>query len=317
MSHPNKQISSTAVHHLTWCLFSQPLASLNNTKNLHINHSTELQDWLCKLHRDPLHLLNYIQENNHRLLGSYFECLWQYYFIYGPYNQLLADHVQVSNGSQTLGELDILTKVKGEPMHVELAVKFYLQLPNTAGNKSHHWVGPQSHDRLDIKLDKLAAKQLPFLYNPNTIETLKQHNIDFNYQQVLALKGYLFHQYKQAYQLPDCCIDQPNIGSWLHQHQVDELLNPHETNVYWKIIPKHEWLGPYTVLNNEQLCSTASIQHDIHLHFNHSEKPYALMLIKLEATNVSEKKLGETFCYTESCRFLIVADHWPAKTKPG
>ena len=310
------QFTASAVRHLTWCLLSPPLATVNSIQNLSISDNKTLISWLDQLNKNPSHLLQYIQKNNHRLLGSYFECLWQYFFLYGPNSHLLGHHVQVSDDKQTLGELDILAKLHDQPFHIELAVKFYLQRPNTSGSEPAHWVGPQSHDRLDIKLDKLQQKQFPFLYHPCTNKLLIEKHLDHNYAQALALKGYLFREYAteslMPETLPEACeqdstdklIQSPNLASWLHAKDIQKVLG--KPNSHWAILDKHQWLGPCFLQADELVSSAPQIQSTIHQHFyenTHPKKTFALMLIRLQRV---------TEGYLESERYFIVHDQWPA-----
>jgi hypothetical protein len=311
MSTLNTQFTSPAVRHLTWCLLSPPLASLNSVPSLNITKDDSLLVWLDKLDNNPSHLLEYIQENNHKLLGSYFECLWQYYFLYGPGVSLYADHVQINDQKQTLGELDLLTQINGHPYHVELAVKFYLQKPNTTGSEQSDWVGPQSRDRLDIKIDKLIHKQFPFLSHPATTNRLKDLNLPNTYQQTLALKGYLFNQLKMHYTLPDICETGLCMGNWLHASKIQSLIqSPQGTNRQWCLLPKHEWLGDFSAdqratESDLQLMDSCTLEILIHQHFYQNENPkkiYALMVVSLIKNGAS---------YIEDQRFFIVHDQWP------
>ena len=305
------QFTAPAVRHLTWCLFSPALASINTVQTLNIQPSPDLINWLESLNKDPSHLLQYIQQNNHQLLGSYFECLWQYYFQYGPDVSLIRHHVQVSNHKQTLGELDILARVKRQPFHAELAVKFYLQSPGSSGSNESDWVGPQSRDRLDIKLDKLMSKQFPFLYSDNTVKHLENQDILQDYQQVLALKGYLFHQLNQEYKLPSSCSQPIQMGSWMHANQIQELFDSHSENpISWAFLPKHQWLGE-CLINNDGTLNTINVMNkqevESHIlqHFYQNTNPkkkFALMLVVLSQ---------EGHLFRELKRYFIVHDNWP------
>ena len=320
MNTRNTQFTVPTVRHLTWCLLSPPLAAMDSIQSLNISNDEALFTWLDQLNKNPSHLLKYIQENNHRLLGSYFECLWQYYFLHGPNAHLLDHHVQVSDGKQTLGEMDILAILHDQSYHIELAVKFYLQLPNTSGKQPAHWVGPQSHDRLDIKLEKLQQKQFPFLYHPCTTHLLAEKNLDKDYTQALALKGYLFREYtadyeqtkKNSEQLPEACehgskgklSHSPNLANWIHAKNLQQVLDKQEA--HWAILEKHQWLGEYFAQSDEQVSASSQVQTTIHQHFYENKQPqkiFALMLVKMEKVNGG---------YLESERYFVVHDHWPA-----
>ncbi|MFT7109466.1 MAG: hypothetical protein ACI843_001128 [Psychrobacter glaciei] len=339
MSTPIMQNNVAAVRHLAWCLFSSPLAELNTARTLHITATAELTKWLDSLNKNPQHLLEYIQQNNHRLLGSYFECLWQYYFKYSPNTQLLAHHVQITqslnhphensdqannknsrqtNGRKTLGELDILALIDNKPFHVELAVKFYLLIPNVTGAQAKHWIGPQTRDRLDLKLDTLNRKQLPFLHHPATQKALEQRGLGQEYESAVALKGYLFSPFNSDFTRPiesDTNLHAAtNMGQWIHASDVDMILNSQSDETRWCIVEKHNWLGPVTtdqaMEDQIELLNNQQVRLEVLSHFNyHAENriPYALMLISMKNSphNISD------LC--ESGRYFLVPNGWPFK----
>lgn len=305
------QFTAPAVRHLTWCLFSPALASINTTQTLKIQSSPDLNNWLENLNKNPSHLLQYIQQHNHQLLGSYFECLWQYYFKYGPDVSLIQHHIQVSDHKQTLGELDILAKIKQQHFHVELAVKFYLQLPGSSGLNESDWVGPQSRDRLDIKLKKLITKQFPFLFSVDTIQHLTNQKMLQDYQQTLALKGYLFQQFNQEYKLPLSCNPPIQMGSWIHANQIQELFDSHSENPsYWALLPKHQWLGECLIDSDSahtsiNVLNKEDVENQILQHFYQNTNPkkkFALMLVTLSQEDRQFRELN---------RYFIVHDTWP------
>ncbi|WP_353351472.1 DUF1853 family protein [Oceaniserpentilla sp. 4NH20-0058] len=290
---------STHVRHLAWCLFSEPMAKIYDIANLSIKPSSDLLQWLKAQDENPSSINAYINTHNARLLGSYFECLWQYYFTHAPKCRLFQHHVQVFKQKQTIGELDILAEHENVPLHLELAVKFYLLMPHKSGIKLHHWLGPQSHDRLDKKLSILAGKQFPLLYNSVTTQKLQELDINLPYTQALALKGYLFTPLKQTeYVFHPSINPNVNTGKWLHVKQINELL---EHPSRWSILEKKNWLGPYqkTESDSRDSYDNAQVKKNIEEHFNEQAYAYALLLIKLDQQN------------KEVERYMVVHEHWP------
>lgn len=297
------------VRHLAWSLFSPPMATLPEAPSFSVEPDKATLEWLKALDEDPSALLDYLSSQNSRLLGSYFECLCQFFFSHGPHWQLLGHHIQVHDGQHTLGELDLVAchNASQTTQHIELAVKFYLFDAHSSDTGLHQYLGPQSHDRLDLKLNKLAQKQLPFLQDPHTQARLTQLNIPHPTQQQLVLKGYLFYPLDQALHShhtaihPDC-----PTGTWLHQMHSQEVL---KQDALWAILPKHEWLGPYTCSQNPQtiaLLNSTQAQTAIKQHFELSDYPHALMLVKLEQQDSD---------YHETERFMLVHDQWPTPVK--
>ncbi len=295
------QLTTPQVRHLFWCLFSPDLATIENSHSVTIKFNTQLTQWFTELDLHPDPLLTYLSQENTRLLGSYFECLWQFFFQFNPQWQLLAHNVQVVKDKQTLGELDIIASHQSHVIHMELAVKFYLQHPDYDGLQCRHWLGPQCRDRLDLKLSKLQNKQLPFLAHPATQETLQKRQLPSPTQQCLILKGYLFHQWKMPFKRPADVNTQCLMGQWLHQSDITCLVTGHDN---WLVIEKPQWLSHFKSHKEIQSsCLTAKdIIHFTLSHFANSTYKHALMLVKI--ANSEEGSI-------EAERFLIVNDEWP------
>ena len=307
-----KNYKNLSVRHLAWCLFSEPMAFLEHTPALTIEPSQDLLDWLSELDQHPERLEDYLDRHNRVLLGSYFECLWQFFFQYNPQWQLLGHHIQVIDAKQTLGELDIIAHNLNDQCeyHVELAVKFYLKHPNKLGNDLQDWLGPQSHDRLDLKLNKLNHKQFPFLYNPVTQSQLKEKGLPNKPEQRLVIKGYLFEPWPETSSCLHADINSNGLKAfWLHQQQTEALLQEYTANtqsMQWALLPKYHWLGTYEHDPDSSIAlhCASEIKEIITEHFTHSQYPFALMLVALSPHNDSK---------IESSRYLIVHDSWPAK----
>ena len=301
------EYKNAPVRHLAWCLFSQPMAIVPTVPAFHIKPSQELLDWLDQLDQYPSPLQDYLESHNCVLLGSYFECLWQFFFRFAPGWQLLDHHIQVSQDKQTLGELDILARniTHNQDFHIELAVKFFLRQPNTKGPYLEHWLGPQSRDRLDLKLNKLANKQLPFLHHSVTQAELHTRGLPCEPQQALVLKGYLFEPWQDKPSSLHSSINaQVTRSNWLYQHQVSQLK---PTNVNWVVLPKHDWLGSY--YHNNATRSLTLLDHktmvqyvEHHFSHNYDSQPYTLMLAAL--SDISGELL-------EQERFMVVHNNWP------
>jgi len=297
------QLTDRRVRQLFWCLFSPQLAQVNNTASFSLTLNPDLERWFLALEQDSQPLYHYLEQRNHRLLGSYFECLWQFFFEFNPDWQLLAHNVQVIVNKQTLGELDILASHQQTgATHLELAVKFYLQHPLHDGSLSRHWLGPQCRDRLDIKLGRLNDKQFPFLRHPAAMNTLMERQLPVPNQQNLALKGYLFHQWKNPFTLPLEVNKQCLMGQWLHQSNIKQLVKGHEK---WLVIEKPQWLGAVISSSAPQnpLLSASQAASTVQQHFLQSLHRHALMLVKMQNKNGG---------FIESERFLIVKDDWPS-----
>jgi hypothetical protein len=307
----NYKISS--VRHLAWCLFSEPMANIPNIQALNIEPNQALLNWLSHLDQNPQPLNDYLDNHNRVLLGSYFECLWQFFFQFNPDWQLLGHHIQVIDGKQTMGELDILAHNRQlkRHYHIELAVKFYLRQPHKTGKQLQDWLGPQSHDQLDLKLNKLSQKQLPFLQHHATQAELIKRGLPSQPQQALALKGYLFEPWQAAEHHYHPSINPSTATtSWLHHSDLGALLEQchSELTIQWALLPKTHWLGDYQHAqeNDIQLLYTKEVQHIVDQHFTSAPYPFALMLVKL---------VRNTETLAEKERFMLVHNDWPKQVK--
>lgn len=154
--------------------------------------------------------------------------------------ELLAQNLQIIDQKQTIGELDFLLWDKKEncALHLELAFKFYLLLPDNHPGLDR-LVGLNGEDRLDLKLNKLNQRQFPNLFNPVISNTLKKLNIDPQQtKQELALYGFYFSQPFIQNQPAEL---NPNAlgGGYLN---LTELKNCLEKGMLFFTPPKKDWI---------------------------------------------------------------------------
>ncbi|MTE25702.1 DUF1853 family protein [Winogradskyella ouciana] len=111
----------------------------------------------------------------------------------------IAENIQIQNGKATTGEIDALFHFNNQPIHLEIAYKFYLY--DTLGDYDKpvsYWIGPNRKDSLVYKLNKLENKQFPLLYNPNTKAYIEDYGLkvdDLN--QLIYFKAQLFLPYNK------------------------------------------------------------------------------------------------------------------------
>ena len=138
-------------------------------------------------------------------LGFHFEGLLSFWLADGfarklhPY-EILASNVQLFNGKQTTGELDLILYNHQEKLveHWELAIKFFM---GSAPFEPENWVGINSKDNLQRKMIHMQTKQ----FRTVSVETEKhgQVKIDKRYG---VIKGRFFLPINTK------CFDYP---SWL------------------------------------------------------------------------------------------------------
>ncbi|EAS19760.1 hypothetical protein BBFL7_00306 [Flavobacteria bacterium BBFL7] len=180
------------------------------------------------------------------ILGKRAEHYFEYCIQQCSNYELIASNIQINVARITKGELDFIIKeiCTGKILHVELVNKFYCYDPNSTEKSEHlnlteslelsKYVGPNKRDNFVFKFDRLVNHQLPLLFQPATLETLSDLNLnidtieqrvcflahiyiprelwqqDFNYINKRCIAGYYmnFHAFAKAnttnqYYLPE------------------------------------------------------------------------------------------------------------------
>ncbi|EAR10526.1 DUF1853 family protein [Reinekea blandensis] len=149
--------------HLLYRAFTDDLEWILNTPSL-------LQDDIRLFRPDTLSSIDLhnirpdaesLQRARRQKLGYYFEFLVRTLFEAHPDYDILAENQIIQSQSRTLGELDLLLRHRPDDrvIHLELALKFYLQVPSP-GDLSTHWVGAGLKDFFHAKLHRLYHHQL-------------------------------------------------------------------------------------------------------------------------------------------------------------
>ena len=150
-----------------------------------------------------------------------------------------ARNLQIFEGKQTIGELDLVTTHPRGNLHVELAVKLYLGLPKYQASLDG-WVGPNPRDTLGKKFRHLRDKQLPLSQSAAAKAALKLR-AEASLTQQAWVKGYLFHYHSIiADQLPELINPQHHSGWWTLD--TDEWSPPHHSDLIYCIPPKPFWI---------------------------------------------------------------------------
>ena len=236
--------------------------------------------------------------SNRSSVGSYFENLVLLWFKLQPDYSNVRDHIKVFEHKRTLGEMDFLVFNQQEQitLHLEVAIKFYLL---TEKQRRLQFIGPNSKDTLENKLNKLIHKQIPLSSNP-----LAQTALHSMPGPVLAkglVSGILFYpsdsDWRNPPQIHASVARQHLKGWWTSSHK---LLIPRASNdSHWLILRKPYWLAlpvfnENLVLNHEQLLQTLTS------HFTNSPKPVFL------AELVQQDKQ-----WLEQSRGFVVNQDWP------
>ena len=186
-----------SVRDLAWAVSSAPLLSTDSygctwpQQQWYQQLYQQSFDWLKTVDDDPAELEALLGRQRDKRLGKYFETLWFYWLSHNPRYEVIANNLQIILEGKTLGEIDfiLLDKDTGQTLHWELAVKFYLGTGDT--RKMGNWFGPNTRDRLDIKVDHLMHKQSVITCNLEVQQWLQQQGIVID-QCAVVLKGRLY-----------------------------------------------------------------------------------------------------------------------------
>ena len=202
-------------------------------------------------------LIEHFQNKNMKMLGTYFEALWDFYLSYSPKTKLITKNLQVIQDKRTLGEFDFIYE-NLEPrnfVHLEVAVKYYLGVPeidhcrNVDYSSLDCWIGPNINDRLDIKLDKLINFQSRLSESNRGKELLSQFSIN-EITPEICLLGYLFYPLNESMKPPTDSNKKHNRGYWTPLANLNSLVSKEE---YWQVIEKPFWLSPLEVESETKL----------------------------------------------------------------
>lgn len=244
-----------------------------------ISRLAACQDWLSAL-----------ESASQRRLGLYVEELYACLMTEVLGWELLGRNLQIMDGGRTLGELDFLLRnpLSGEVEHHELAVKFYLG----TDMEGPCWRGPNSRDRLDLKLARLLEHQVKMAQHHATHAMLAERRLPRPAQSRFLLPGYLFYPEGVPMLPPPDAADNHLHGNWMRASQLDAALL--QTCV---VLQKPDWLGAW-----RQDCEpngTAAIEQAGRI----ADGAGPTLFAQLEWQEDE---------WVERRRFFLVPDHWPS-----
>lgn len=249
--------------------------------------------WLQHLDQQPHVLIAYLQDKNTRLLGTYFEALWQFYFSHHQRFKHCICNLQINDDNRTQGEFDVLvTTTQEQNFHIELTCKFYLEWQD--GLQENLWIGPNCGDRLDFKYHKTHTHQLPLFTSELGQKNYQQQALNsLPVQQLAIWRGTAFPRshWIRAKELANDAA----LSNWRNNDQI-----------LWFIADKSLWLSPVTQAR-EALKTFQQVRQQIDHHFlpaSDNKKRYTLMLIALtfDATNQQ---------WQQQQQFFITPNNWP------
>ena len=221
-------------------------------------------------------------------LGFHFEGLLSFWLEDGfarqlhPY-EMLANNVQLYNGKQTTGELDLILYNHEEKLveHWELAIKFFM---GSAPFAPENWVGINSKDNLERKMTHMQTKQFRSVWVDT--EDRGRIRIDKRYG---IIKGRFF--------LP---INTSSFGdrdwpTWLQPS-----------------FPIHEWCDKND-LTNLAMIDTTTLRRAHYVEWFSKREFYDNYDARLSPLNLSETDTLRTGLYFEGDRPIVIYFAYPEK----
>ena len=234
---------------LRWLLLSAPLVVAPPEARARLAHfdaseRAGMVQWLTSQQTHTHALLAWMQTKPEVRIGRYAERLLEFYLLYAPahatspapLHTLLAAHVPlrtvVSGLKVTQGELDfLLTNARGEHLHWELAVKFFLCTAEGDVATPTDFIGPNGVETLAHKWHKLFARQLthtpPAPWNAHP------------WQPQAFTRGWMFYCWGREVPLCDALHPQHGRGWWVDAAGMQALPEAH-----YAYLPRLHWLAP-------------------------------------------------------------------------
>ena len=297
-----------AVRDLAWACFSPTLLDSRqladdgeNVADCGLALTPARLQWLTQLDHEPGPLLEHLSRKPNKRLGIYFERLWHFFLEQDPGTELLAHNLAVRDHGRTLGEFDVIywCHQRRRHYHLELAVKFYLgrrqQINSEPASRWREWLGPNSRDRLDLKLDQLLQRQIRLGTHPLAREQLAALGIP-DVAQEIVIKGYLFNSLGDPLPPPFGYNARCPMRHWLPLEELRVQLRKLPPERYMEL-SKERWLAPVLVNDEDELLSRSALDERLQSQFTSNSR--ARLVAGVDRAGL------------EQCRFFVTANDWP------
>jgi hypothetical protein len=238
-------------------------------------------------------------------MGHYHERLWHYLLDHAPDTRLLARNVRVFQRRNTLGELDMLYRTRRDPapVHLEVAIKFYLGLPEGPGAAASpsRWIGPGGIDSLARKSAHMARHQLAFSAGTAARQTLRHWLAPRDSGETLpplrpqfAMPGVLFYPWHATLPAPEGSTPDHHRGLWCYAQDWPALRASLGEIALGAWLPKPCWLAPPPLT-----------------HFTPLDEAANTALARLEERPVPQQLMVYAPETRRTRRVFIVPNDWP------
>lgn len=323
------QLRHRAVRDLAWCCLSAPLLQALPQGGAQILplDTGDIWPWLHELDKDPTALLTALASIKSTRLGIYYETLWRFYFSHNQDWLLLAHNLPINRGKATLGAFDFLCQQGDDFWHIETAVKFYLcatRDPQQAIDW-RYWIGPNSNDRLDLKLARLCDHQLPLhttLEGRSALQTHFPHAT--HWKTGLCMQGYLFSpaptnlnpaalsraEVMPHFIRPHHSHASQGMGFWWHLRDflhINTTTKDITADTVWIALQRAQWFAPVQ-LSYAELTMEAHLFNDkVCQQVQQTKRPLMIAAVKKHRSDDSAD-----IVWREVLRSIVVPDDWPA-----
>lgn len=296
------------VRDLAWACFSPPLLDTltlqpgrGDIANCDLPLTDQRRAWLESLDRDAQPLLEHLSLQPSRRLGIYFEQLWHFFLAQDPEVELLAHNLPVREDGRTLGEFDIIyfCRRRQSHIHMELAVKFYLgHCPDIRPGEPgqwQHWLGPNTRDRLDLKITHLLQRQIRLGDTTPAQELLAALGVS-NLQREIEIKGYLFNSLAHPLPPPPGFNTTCPLVEWIALPHIEHKLEKTRACSY-VTLPRAMWLAGFQRSPSLNEITRQDLPALLALQMTESQRPQ--LVAALDAAG------------NEMTRFFVTSELWP------
>ncbi len=298
---------NAVVRDLAWACFgpammrSPLLASGEALSNCGLALTSERRTWLQDLDRDPAALLEKLSTLASPRLGERFEKLWHFFLEQDPRVELIANNLAIREDGRTLGEFDCLyyCRERQQHFHLELAIKFFLSWRRapSAANAWGSWLGPNSNDRLDLKIEHLVQHQSRLSLLPEAAPVLSSLGITSPGREV-EIKGSLFNSLEDPLPPPPGFNGDRIRYHWLRIRALSAYLDEHG-GTHFAVLKKPQWLAPQQLHERIRSCTRYGLEKLLQAHFEQYSLPRLVAAFDPQGRELR--------------RFFVTGVDWPAR----
>lgn len=270
------QLRATAVRSLAVLLLGEAPWDSGAELGRGVLAGPRVVDRLLALDRHPAALNDWLSARRTDRLGAYAESLLAFWLAQQPPGvELLAANLAVRADARTVGEFDFLLRVHGQPLHVEMACKFYLEAAPGC------WVGSDLRDAMAIKHARMAS-QLALVRDARAQATLPPGFAGCPSRTLL--RGQLFRS----------AVDPEEGSNWWRR--TGDAWPARVADSRYLLLRRLEWLPP-ACDNGENVSTAAALRERL------TGRGKAAMVAEMQEAGDGR--------WREVSRGFVVPSHWP------